>query len=54
MLKGKLQLLKCEGKDKTNHNEAVTDGDFIKRHEHLINNFDSPNGLQDKVLFDLM
>ena len=54
MLKGKLRLLKCEGKDKTKHKEAVTDGDFLKMREHLTNNLDSPKGLQDKVLFDLM
>ena len=53
-LKGKLKSLKLAGEDLTKHKSAIADADLIKIKFHLMKNKENPQGLQDKVLFDLM
>ena len=54
VFKGQLKANRCSGLDKTQHITAITDNDMTRIKTHLMHNTQTPKGLQDKVLFDIL
>ena len=54
MYKGKLKEIKKSGKDITKHKSPLSEEDMSKLRLHLKSHMNTPKGLQEKVMFDVL
>ena len=54
MYKGKLKEIKTSGKDITKHKSPLSEEDMSKLRVHLKSHMNTPKGLQEKVMFDVL